>query len=89
MKLFITVVIFIIILLIAGLLGARNEQMVVFDYLLADLEIRLSLLLALFFATGLLLSALVFILVWLKMKWRITRLERKRGSAVSTTTEKL
>lgn len=62
--------------MVAGLLGAKNEQLVMFDYLLADLQIRLSLLLALFFAAGTVLSGLLFCLVWLKMKWRIAKLER-------------
>lgn len=64
-------------MLVAGLLGAKNEQMVSFDYLLGLIEMRLSLLLAAFFSVGVLLSALIFIFVWLKLKWRIGKLQRQ------------
>lgn len=65
-------------MMVAGLLGAKNEQLVTFDYLLADIELSLSLLLAAFFAVGVLLSSLVFSLIWLKLKWRIGRLQRQK-----------
>ncbi|MDC0602090.1 lipopolysaccharide assembly protein LapA domain-containing protein [Aliiglaciecola sp.] len=78
MKLFLIVVILLIITLVAALLGAKNDQAIIFDYLLSTIELRLSMLLMLFFATGALLSSLVFILIWLKMKWRIGRLQKQQ-----------
>ncbi|WJG11164.1 lipopolysaccharide assembly protein LapA domain-containing protein [Aliiglaciecola sp. LCG003] len=81
MKIFLIVVIFILIMLIAGLLGAKNDQIINFDYLLATIEMRLSMLLMLFFAAGTALSGLVFALIWLRLKWRIGKL--KKNSRVS------
>ncbi|MBU2876410.1 MULTISPECIES: lipopolysaccharide assembly protein LapA domain-containing protein [Aliiglaciecola] len=77
MKIFLIVIIFIIIMLVASLLGAKNDQAVMFDYLMGTMEMRLSILLMSFFAAGVIFSSLVFTLVWLKLKWRINRLQKR------------
>ncbi|GAA6185971.1 LapA family protein [Aliiglaciecola sp. NS0011-25] len=77
MKIFLIVIIFIIIMLVASLLGAKNDQAVMFDYLMGSMEMRLSILLMSFFAAGVIFSSLVFTLVWLKLKWRINRLQKR------------
>ncbi|WP_040521589.1 lipopolysaccharide assembly protein LapA domain-containing protein [Aliiglaciecola lipolytica] len=78
MRIFLIVVIFIIIMLVASLLGAKNDQAVMFDYLLSSMEMRLSILLMAFFASGVLLSSLIFTLIWLRLKWRINRLKKQQ-----------
>lgn len=78
MKVFLIVVILLIVTLVAALLGAKNDQAVMFDYLLSVIELRLSLLLMLFFAAGALLSSLIFVLIWVKMKWQIGRLQKRQ-----------
>ncbi|MDO6692633.1 LapA family protein [Aliiglaciecola sp. 3_MG-2023] len=77
MKIFLIVIIFIIIMLVASLLGAKNDQAVMFDYLMSSMEMRLSILLMAFFAAGVIFSSLVFTLIWLKLKWRINRLQKR------------
>ena len=77
MKILLIIVIFIIILLVTGMLGAKNDQLIVFDYLLNTIEMRLSMLLVAFFSVGVALSTLVFSLVWMRLKWRIGSLERQ------------
>ena len=84
MKIFLIIVIFIIVLLIAGMLGAKNDQLVVFDYLLNTFEMRLSMLLVAFFSVGVILSSLVFSLVWMRLKWRIGSLERQTKNLLKT-----
>lgn len=84
MKIFLIVVIFIIVLLIAGMLGAKNDQLIVFDYLLDTIEMRLSMLLVAFFSVGVILSSLVFSLVWMRLKWRIGSLERQTKNLIKT-----
>lgn len=82
MKIFLIVVIFIIVLLVAGMLGAKNDQLVVFDYLLNTIEMRLSMLLVAFFTVGVILSSLIFSLVWMRLKWRIGSLERQNKNLI-------
>ncbi|GAC12870.1 hypothetical protein GLIP_0216 [Aliiglaciecola lipolytica E3] len=65
-------------MLVASLLGAKNDQAVMFDYLLSSMEMRLSILLMAFFASGVLLSSLIFTLIWLRLKWRINRLKKQQ-----------
>lgn len=84
MKIFLIVVIFIIVLLVAGMLGAKNDQLIVFDYLLNTIEMRLSMLLVAFFSVGVILSSLVFSLVWMRLKWRIGSLERQTKNLSKT-----
>ncbi|GAB2684713.1 hypothetical protein GCM10027170_14560 [Aliiglaciecola aliphaticivorans] len=64
-------------MLVASLLGAKNDQAVMFDYLMSSMEMRLSILLMAFFAAGVIFSSLVFTLIWLKLKWRINRLQKR------------
>ncbi len=82
MKIFLIVVIFIIVLLVAGMLGAKNDQLVVFDYLLNTIEMRLSMLLVAFFTVGVILSSLIFSLIWMRLKWRIGSLERQNKNLI-------
>jgi uncharacterized membrane protein YciS (DUF1049 family) len=65
-------------MLVASLLGAKNDQAVMFDYLLSVIEMRLSVLLMSFFVAGIVLSSLMFTLVWLRLKWRIGRLQKQQ-----------
>lgn len=65
-------------MLISALLGAKNDQAITFDYLLNIVEMRLSILLMLFFAAGVVLSGLVFTLIWLKLKWRVGKLQKQQ-----------
>jgi putative membrane protein len=64
-------------LIVAGFVGSQNSHLVPINYILAETEIRMSVLLAVTFSLGVLFSVLTFIGYILRLKWRISSLERK------------
>jgi putative membrane protein len=64
-------------LIVAGFVGSQNSNLVPINYILAETEIRMSVLLAVTFSLGVLFSVLIFIGYILRLKWRISSLERK------------
>jgi putative membrane protein len=58
-------------------LGAQNDQVVNFNYLLAQGEYRVSTLLATLFAAGFILGWLICSLFWLRVRVSLARAERK------------
>ena len=58
-------------------LGAQNDQLVTFNYLLAQGEFRISTLLAVLFAVGFAIGWLVCGLFWLRVRVSLMRAERK------------
>ena len=78
MKVFFTVLLFVLVLLIGVLMGAQNEQFVEVNYLLAKAEIRLSVLMAILVSFGAFLGVAAFSLVWIRLRWKISQLERKQ-----------
>ncbi|WP_336982312.1 MULTISPECIES: LapA family protein [unclassified Cedecea] len=58
-------------------LGAQNDQVVNFNYLLAQGEYRVSTLLATLFAAGFILGWLICGLFWLRIRVSLARAERK------------
>ncbi|EJF29028.1 LapA family protein [Enterobacter sp. Ap-916] len=58
-------------------LGAQNDQVVNFNYLLAQGEYRVSTLLATLFAAGFILGWLICGLFWLRVRVSLARAERK------------
>ncbi|MDF7681014.1 LapA family protein [Enterobacteriaceae bacterium ESL0689] len=74
------ILIFLLILtvfVIAVTLGAQNDQVVTFNYLLAQDSFRLSTLLAELFAAGFIIGWLVCGLCWLRLRVALIRAERK------------
>jgi lipopolysaccharide assembly protein A len=65
------------IFVISVTLGAQNDQLVSFNYLLAQGEYRVSSLLAVLFAAGFAIGWLVCGLFWLKVRVSLARAERK------------
>jgi putative membrane protein len=65
------------IFVISVTLGAQNDQLVTFNYLLAQGEYRVSSLLAVLFAAGFIIGWLVCGLFWLKVRVSLARAERK------------
>ncbi|WP_312068968.1 LapA family protein [Lelliottia nimipressuralis] len=65
------------IFVISVTLGAQNDQLVTFNYLLAQGEYRVSSLLAVLFAAGFIIGWLVCGLFWLKVRVSLSRAERK------------
>ncbi|AJZ89733.1 LapA family protein [Cedecea neteri] len=58
-------------------LGAQNDQVVNFNYLLAQGEYRVSTLLATLFAAGFVIGWLICGLFWLRVRVSLARAERK------------
>lgn len=58
-------------------LGAQNDQVVNFNYLLAQGEYRVSTLLATLFAAGFIIGWLICSLFWLRVRLSLARAERK------------
>lgn len=65
------------IFVISVTLGAQNDQLVTFNYLLAQGEFRISTLLAVLFAVGFAIGWLVCGLFWLRVRVSLLRAERK------------
>ncbi|WP_291968927.1 LapA family protein [Candidatus Symbiopectobacterium sp.] len=65
------------ILIISITLGAHNEQVVTFNYLLAQGEYRVSTLLATLFAVGFVLGWVICGLFYLRLRITLGRAQRK------------
>jgi len=63
-------------LVIFGFIGSQNSHLVPINYILAETEMRMSVLLAVTFSIGVTFSVLLFIGYILRLKWRISSLER-------------
>jgi putative membrane protein len=64
-------------LVVAGFIGSQNNHLVSVNYILAETEMRMSVLLAVTFCLGLIFSILLVISYILRLNWRIGSLERK------------
>jgi putative membrane protein len=64
-------------LVVAGFVGSQNSHLVPINYILAETEMRMSVLLAVTFSLGFIFSVLLIIGYILRLKWRISSLERK------------
>lgn len=78
MKVFITLVGLILLLILAILIGAQNDQLVTVNYLVAQSSVKLSVLMAIMMVIGIAFSVVAFSLFWVRVKWRISMLERKQ-----------
>lgn len=58
-------------------LGAQNDQIVNFNFLVVQGEYRVSTLLAILFASGFILGWLICSLFWLRVRVSLIRAERK------------
>jgi putative membrane protein len=65
------------IFIISVTLGAQNDRVVHFNYLLAQGDYRISTLLATLFGAGFLIGWLICGLFWLRLRLSLVRAERK------------
>jgi putative membrane protein len=72
-------------LVVAGFIGSQNSHIVLINYILAETDVRMSVLLAVTFFIGVIFSVLIFIGYILRLKWRISSLERKNKKLSQTT----
>ncbi|RKS87713.1 putative membrane protein [Orbus hercynius] len=77
MKFVILFLVLIVIFAISITLGANNNQPVVFNYLLAQTQLRLSTLLAILFGTGFVLGWLLTGIFFVKVKFKLSSAQRK------------
>lgn len=77
MKYLIIGLIAIVILIISVTLGAHNEQVVTFNFLIAKGDYALSTLLAILFGGGFILGWLISGLFYLRLRLRLGRAERQ------------
>ena len=75
-----------ILLVVAGFIGSHNSQLVSVNYLIAVAEVKMSVLLAITFSIGFLLSALFALLYVLRLKWQLKMLNRKHKKLVQGST---
>lgn len=77
MKYLLIFLLVLVIFVISVTLGANNDQVVTFNYLLAQGEYRVSTLLATLFAAGLVLGWVICGLFYLRVRILLGRAERK------------
>ncbi|MGX2949739.1 LapA family protein [Ursidibacter sp. B-7004-1] len=65
------------IIIVAVTIGANNDQLITFNYLIAKSELRLSTLVAILFGLGLLLGWLITGFFYLKLKLQNMTLNRR------------
>jgi len=66
-----------VIFIISITLGAKNDQIVTFNYLLAQGDFRVSTLLASLFGAGFILGWVICGLFWLRMRLALSHARRK------------
>lgn len=77
MKYILGVIIVIAIIIVAVTIGANNDQLITFNYLIAKSELRLSSLVAVLFGFGLILGWFITGFFYLKVKLQNMALSRK------------
>lgn len=66
-----------VLLIVGGFIGSQNTHSVMVNYLIAQSELRVSLLMLIVFLCGVFFSIIVFSLYVLRLKWRVVSLERQ------------
>jgi putative membrane protein len=64
-------------LVVAGFIGSQNSHLVSVNYILAETNLRMSVLLAVTFSLGIIFAVILILGYILRLKWRISSLERK------------
>lgn len=76
MKRILGIILLVLVFILTLAVGSQNGQLVQFNYLIAQGEFSLSMLLALFFSGGFLLGWLLFGLLFLRLKMQNRTLNR-------------
>lgn len=75
-----------ILLILAGFIGSHNSELVRINYLIAQTDIKMSMLLAVTFLVGSLFTLLFLLPYLLRLKWQIKMLNRKYKKIVQGST---
>ena len=70
-------VVILILLLIGGFVGSQNTHSVMVNYLVAQGELRVSVLMLVMLLVGAAIAAMLFASYILRLKWRIHSLQRQ------------
>ena len=66
-----------VVLIFAGFVGSQNGHLVLVNYLIAEAEIRVSVLMAISLILGVVGTLIALSWYFLRLKWRIRSLERQ------------
>ncbi|AGK02397.1 TPA: DUF1049 domain-containing protein [Mannheimia haemolytica] len=81
------ILIVIAVIIVAVTIGANNDQLITFNYIFAQSELRLSTLVAILFGLGLILGWLVTGIFYLKIKFQNVALNRRVKRQAQQITE--
>ncbi|AGI32484.2 DUF1049 domain-containing protein [Mannheimia haemolytica] len=87
MKYILGILIVIAVIIVAVTIGANNDQLITFNYIFAQSELRLSTLVAILFGLGLILGWLVTGIFYLKIKFQNVALNRRVKRQAQQITE--
>lgn len=76
-KYILSILIVITVIIVAITVGANNDQLITFNYIIAQSELRLSTLVAILFGLGLILGWLITGIFYLKIKLQNIALNRR------------
>ena len=77
MKGLFTFLVLIIVLVIAIIIGSRNQELITMNYLIAQSELRESTLMAIILSLGIVIGMLTMFGSWLKLSWQVKSLKNQ------------
>ena len=77
MKGLFTFLVLIIVLVIATIIGSRNQELITINYLIAQSELRESTLMAIILSLGVVIGMLTMFGSWLKLSWQVKSLKNQ------------
>lgn len=77
-----SLVVVLVLLLVGGFVGSQNTHSVMVNYLVAQGELRVSVLMLVMLLVGVAISAMLFASYILRLKWRILRLQRQHKKLI-------
>ncbi|AHG73433.1 lipopolysaccharide assembly protein LapA domain-containing protein [Mannheimia bovis] len=87
LKYILGILVVIAVIIVAVTIGANNDQLITFNYIIAQSELRLSTLVAILFGLGLILGWLVTGIFYLKVKVQNIALNRRVKRQAQQITE--
>jgi putative membrane protein len=72
-----TFLVLIVVLVIAIIIGSRNQELITINYLIAQSELRESTLMAIILSLGIVIGMLTMFGSWLKLSWQVKSLKNQ------------
>ncbi|MGS2720268.1 LapA family protein [Paraglaciecola aestuariivivens] len=86
MKTLLLLITVLIVLVLGWFIGSQNSHTVLINYLVAETQIRMSVLLSITFLSGVALAWLFALIYIVKLKWQLGSLQRKVKKLAQPTT---